>query len=347
MDRRSFLRLSTGAAGLAVASPLLAACGGSSSSKTSSSGTELAQLTYQLSWIKNFQFAGEYIADSKGYYKANGLQVNLLSGGPNVGVDAIVQAGKALVGQSSPDFTANALARGAQIKIIGANYQKSPFCIMSLGKKPINEPADLIGKKIGIQSTNEVAWGAFLKLAGIDPSKLTKVPVQFDVAPLASGQVDGFWGYSNDDVIHLQEKDVDVKAMLLADHGYKLPTATYSVRADSLTDKAKRAQIVSFLKADIKGWQDAVADPALGAKLTVDTYGKGQDLDLETQRLSAAATNQLMVTADTKAHGLMWMTPELTDAAVATLAAGGIKADKSMFTNEILEEVYQGGTMVA
>jgi ABC-type nitrate/sulfonate/bicarbonate transport system substrate-binding protein len=352
MDRRTFFRMSGGAAGLAVFAPVLAACGSSKakasagSADTAAAAKAIKSMSYQLSWIKNFQFGGEYIADSKGYFKANGLDVTLLAGGPNVAMDAIVQSGKALVAQSSPDFTANAVAKGADLKIIGANYQKSPFCIISMPDKPITTPADLIGKKIGIQSTNEVAWAAFLKLANIDASKLTKVPVQYDITPLTSGEIDGFWGYSNDDVVHLQEKGIDAKVLLLADFGYKLMTGTYTVRTDSLADPAKRAAIVAFMKADIKGWQDAVADPSLTAKLTVDTYGKGNGLALADQEKSAAATNALMVTADTTQHGLMWMTPELIDESVATLAAAGVKADKSLFTTEILEEVFKDGPKV-
>jgi len=347
LDRRSFLRLGAGVTGLAVAGPLLAACGGSSGSSSATTGSGLTTLSYQLSWIKNFQFGGEYVADSKGYFKANGLAVDLLAGGPNVAVDSVVQSRKALVGQSSPDFTANAVAKGAELTIIGANYQKSPFCIMSLPSKPITKPEDLIGKKIGIQSTNEVAWAAFLKLAGIDPSKLTKVPVQFDLTPLTSGEVDGFWGYSNDDVVHLQEKGVDAQVLLLADHGYKLMTGTYTVRTDTLKDKAKRAQVVSFLKADIKGWQDAVADPALTAKLTVDTYGKGNGLELSDQQKSAESTNSLMVSADTEAHGLMWMTDQLISDTLATLSAAGVKAGESLFDTSVLAEVFGGGTTVS
>jgi len=347
LDRRSFLRLGAGAAGLAVAGPLLAACGGSSSSGAAGSSGGLTKVSYQLSWIKNFQFGGEYVADSKGYFKANGLAVDLLAGGPNVAMDAIVQSGKALIGQSSPDFTANAVAKGAKLKIIGANYQKSPFCIMSRPDRPITTPQDLIGKKIGIQSTNEVAWAAFLKLAGIDAAKVTKVPVQFDLTPLTSGEVDGFWGYVNDDVVHLQEQGVDAQVLLLADHGYKLMTGTYTVRADTLTDKAKRAQVVSFLKGDIKGWQDAVADPGLTAKLTVGTYGKGNGLDEADQQKSAAATNELMVSADTQAHGLMWMSDQQVSDTLATLSAAGVEADEDLFDTSVLADVFGGSATVA
>ncbi|MGF7235175.1 MAG: hypothetical protein ACQSGP_09475, partial [Frankia sp.] len=69
-------------------STLLAACGSSGSSGGSggsaSAGTKsFGALNYRLSWIKNAEFAGPYIADTKGYYKAAGFSsVNLIAGGP-------------------------------------------------------------------------------------------------------------------------------------------------------------------------------------------------------------------------------------------------------------------------
>ena len=82
--------------------------------------------------------------------------------------DAVVAAGKAFVGISSPDITAAAILQGADLIIVGAQYQKNPFCIMSLATKPIHTPQDMIGKKIGVQSTNESVWKAFLKANNID-----------------------------------------------------------------------------------------------------------------------------------------------------------------------------------
>ena len=201
LDRRSFLRRGAmGGAGLALLgtggmSAFLAACG--SSSKPSSSGStgttaagtkDLGELTFQLSWIKNVEFAGEYIADTNGYYKDAGFsKVTLLSGGPTVQQDSVVQGGKALVCISAPDITSAAINQGADLVTIGAQYQKNPFAVMSLATKPINTPDDMIGKKIGVQATNEAVWNAFLKANAIDPCKITKVPVQFDPPPLVAG----------------------------------------------------------------------------------------------------------------------------------------------------------------
>src|ERR1700704_407999 len=141
-----------GGAGLALLgtggmSAFLAACG--SSSKPAATGAttttatggapkDLGELVFQLSWIKNVEFAGEYIADSKGFYKAEGFsKVTLLSGGPTVQQDSVVQGGKALVCISAPDITSAAINQGADLVTIGAQYQKNPFAVMSLKTSPI------------------------------------------------------------------------------------------------------------------------------------------------------------------------------------------------------------------
>src|SRR5882672_3874343 len=116
LDRRTFLRRGAfGAAGVALlGSPLLAACS-SDSKKTTASGSSSSAASFgsydiQLSWIKNVEFAGMYIADTKGYYLDAGFSsVNLNTGGPNVIQDAIVADGsKAFIGTSDPLITSAA-----------------------------------------------------------------------------------------------------------------------------------------------------------------------------------------------------------------------------------------------
>jgi ABC-type nitrate/sulfonate/bicarbonate transport system substrate-binding protein len=341
MNRRSFLqRAGAAGAGLALGDPL----GLSTRIWAQDTPPALGRIAYQLSWIKNFQFVGEYIADYKKYYQKCGLEVDLLAGGPGTIVDPVVVSGKALVGQSSPDFMTHAIAKGAPLKCIGTNYQKNNGCIASMAKNPLKTPQDLIGKRIGIQTINLVAWHAFLKANKIDPASLTMVPVQFDFTPLISGEVDGFFGEVNDDVVDLRQRGYDVYCLLFDDFGYKMYNGTFSVLSDSLTDKTKRAQLVAFMRAEVLGWQDAIKDPALGARLTTEVYGKGNGLDPKIEEASCIATNAFIVSADTQKHGLFWMTPPAVDQMLESLAAAGAKASADMFTNEILEEVYQGKT---
>jgi ABC-type nitrate/sulfonate/bicarbonate transport system substrate-binding protein len=357
LDRRSFLRLgAAGTAGLALAgtgglSALLAACG--SSSKSASSATTAAggssttakpnfgTLDYQLSWIKNDEFSGEYLSDSRGYYIQQGFNnVNLISGGPNVQQDAVVASGKAFVGISSPDITSPAILQGADLITIGAQYQKNPFCIMSLATKPIHTPQEMIGKKIGVQSTNESVWKSFLKANNIDPSKITEVPVQFDPTPLTTGTVDGWFSFITNEPNLLKVKGIDTVTFLLADYNYPLVSETYIVRKSSVA--SERDKVKAMLVADIKGWHDSIADPAAGPHLAVTKYGSTLGLNEAEQVLESRAQNKLVLTSDTMANGIFTITPDLLQKSINTLAIGGITitSDK-LFDLSVIEEVYK------
>jgi|HubBroStandDraft_1064217.scaffolds.fasta_scaffold53286_2 ABC-type nitrate/sulfonate/bicarbonate transport system substrate-binding protein len=336
MDRRTFLRrLGAAGAGLALGGPAFAP-------RAAAQGGALPRIAYQLGWIKNFQFAGDYIADYRGYYRRFGLEVDLLSGGPTVNVEPILMSGKALVAQSMPDFMANANAKGATIKCIAACYQRNVDAIISLAKTPLASPQEMIGRRIGIQLNNLVPWHAFLKLNRIDPARVNNVPVQYDLTPLVTGEVDGFFGEVIDDAVQLTTKGIDVHCMPFADFGYNMLTATYVATAGSLADPARREQIVAFMKGDLLGWQDSIKDPDLSARLTVEVYGKGNGLDFKRQEASCVVANGFIVSPETQKHGLFWMSPASVDETVASLAAAGVRATPDMFTNEILEEAYAG-----
>jgi ABC-type nitrate/sulfonate/bicarbonate transport system substrate-binding protein len=342
IDRRSLLRGGAGFAVLGAASALLAACGDDTTPATTSSGgtKNLGPLNYQLSWIKNVEFAGAYIADTKGYYTAAGFSsVNLMAGGPSVSQDAIVASGKALVGISSPDITAAAILKGADLVVIGAQYQKNPFCIMSLAGSPINTPQDMIGKKIGVQATNEPVWTAFLKANNLDPSKITKVPAQFDPTPLVSKEVDGWFSFFTNEPNLLKTKGVDTAVMLLNDHGYPMVSEVYVVKKATLAKE--RDKVKAVLIADIKGWTDSIADPKIGANLAATKYGKDLGLDEAEQVLESTAQNTVVQTEDTKANGLFTITDLLIDETIKTLALGGVSIGKDqLFDLSVIKEVY-------
>ncbi|HEV7523506.1 MAG TPA: ABC transporter substrate-binding protein [Acidimicrobiia bacterium] len=349
LDRRSFLRRgAVGGAGLALLgtggmSAFLAACGSSSKPAASTSTTpDLGELVFQLSWIKNVEFAGEYIADTNGYYKAAGFsKVTLLSGGPTVAQDTVVEGGKALVCISAPDITSALINQGADLVTIGAQYQKNPFAVMSLASNPINTPQDMIGKKIGVQATNESVWNAFLKANALDPTKITKVPVQFDPSPLVSKQVDGWFSFVTNEPNLLKTQGVATKTFLLADYKYPLVSETYVVKRSSLTDPTKRKKVKAMLVADIKGWQQNLKDPTIGAKLAANVYGKDQKLTVAEQILESTSENLLISTADTMANGLFTITDALMDENISTLALAKINITKAkLFDMSVLSEVY-------
>jgi ABC-type nitrate/sulfonate/bicarbonate transport system substrate-binding protein len=371
IDRRTLLRRGLQASGLVMTLPLLEACG--SSSKTNAAATSAPSATsgaaatgsaaaasssapatttaavkdfgtidYRLAWIKNVEFAGTYIADTKGYYKAEGFsKVNLIAGGPTAPpIETDVVTKKAFVGLSAPDLVAAAVKAGAKIKIIGAEYQKNPFAIMSMTKTAIKTPQDMIGKKIGVQAANESVWSAFLKANKIDPSKITKVPVQFDPLPLTTGSVDGWFSFITNEPNDLRGKGFDVTTLLLADHNYPLVSECYVVLTENITAQADK--IKAMFRAEIKGWKESAADPAEGATLAADVYGKGLGLKAAEQTLESKDQNALINNADTKKNGLFTITPELIAQNIATLKFAGfdMTADQ-LFDTSLIDAVYK------
>lgn len=317
------------AAVVAAAGLVLAACG-SSDSEGSSGGSgeagDFGKVTVQLSWIKNAEFAGEFMADSKGYYKDAGFSsANLLTG--PVAQEEIVATGKADFGLSNAVSTAAAVANSKfPLKIVGTTYQKNPFTILSLSDKgDIKTPKDLIGKKIGVQDPNLSLFKALLKANDIDEKDVTIVPNGFDVAPLEDKQIDGLVAYVTNESLLVKGHGFDTVDLPFADNG--LPFVAESVMTTDDTLKKSPEKVKAFLEAEIKGWKDACEDIEGGAKLAVDTYGKDIDPKLELEKEVAQAKAQCddLVTSDeTKANGLFTISDAAIKANIQSLKTAGI-----------------------
>ena len=314
---------------------------GATSTAVAAAAADMGKMSLRLSWIKNVEFAGSYIADSKGYYKQMGFSdVELITGGPSAQpMEIDVASGKALVGISGPDIVASAIGKGAELIIIGAQYQKNPFCVMSLASKPVKTPQEMYGKKFGLQAGNQIVWDAFVKSSGIDDSKIIKVPAQFDPAPLVNGETDTWFSFVTNEPNTLKTKGIDTYTFLLADFGYPLVSEVYFVTKETLAKK--RDVVKAFLKAEILGWRDVYSDPMAAAKITADEYGKDLGLDAAEQKLEVDAENLLIWTDATKANGIFTVADDLVKANIDTLAKAGITiAADALFDFSIINEIY-------
>jgi ABC-type nitrate/sulfonate/bicarbonate transport system substrate-binding protein len=366
IDRRTFLRRGArgvgGAAALGLAGPaLLEAC--SSSSKSSSATTaapggtattgggsattaapgSLGALNFVGPWVPDVETGGEYVAESKGFWTQQGFSsVNIIPSGPNAPAqEQVVATGKGLVAVTSLDSTAAAIQKGLPIVVIGAQYQKNPFCIMSAASNPLKTPQDMIGKKIGVQSPNDAVWAAFLKANNIDPSKVNKVVVQFDPTPLTQGQVDGWFSFITNEPIELKLKNFSTYTFLLADYNYPEAGNAYITTTDSL--KSARNKVKAAMIGDILGWKEALTNPSEAAQLAVQ---KGQGLTMQAELLQAYAQAPLIVTTDSQAHGLFYLTPDFQSANIKTLSLGGTTVTASqLFDMSLLDEIYQDASL--
>ena len=334
------------AAGAALAL-LLAACSSGADAEAgddeSGGAADHGPLTVQLSWIKNAEFAGEFFADSKGYFADAGFSSVTLNAGPGA-TESIVLSGGADFGLSNAVSVGQVVAEeDAPLKIVGTTFQKNPFTILSLQDGGnIATPEDLKGKRIGVQAgPNEALFDALLAINEIDPAEVTKVPVEYDPSPLVNGEVDGFLAYVTNESITVESEGDPVTNLLFADNG--LPFVAESVVTTDEMIANEPEKVKAFLEAEIRGWKDAVADPEEGARLAVEEYGK--DLELDLTKEIAQATIQaetLIVTDETKKNGLFTISDALIEQNLKTLAAAGIELEaEDLFDLSLLTELLE------
>jgi ABC-type nitrate/sulfonate/bicarbonate transport system substrate-binding protein len=340
--RRSAKRVGTGVAAAAALTLLLASCASDAGSASDGEDASFGDASIQLSWIKNTEFMGEFVADDAGYFTEAGFDSVDLIPGP-ASAEAGVISGNVDLGIGNAISTGTVIAEeGAPLKIIGATYQKNPFTILSLaGVGNIATLDDLAGKTIGVQASNQSLWDAFLKVNEIDPSTITVVPVEYDPTPLFNGEVDGWFAYLTNESIDAELASLDPVNLPLADNGLPFVAETFTASDDAIAND--REMLKALLVAEIKGWSDAINDPTAAATLTVDTYGSelGLTMEKETRQAEIQATD-LVVSSDTEDNGLFTITDELQEQSIDTLAAAGIEIDaETLFDMSLLAEVYE------
>jgi NitT/TauT family transport system substrate-binding protein len=291
----------------------------------------------QLSWLHSVQFAGSYIAQDRGWWSEAGLDVALLPGGPNAPVEPPVVAGTALVGVSAADYTAAAVAEGATFKILGVAMQKNPFVITSLPANPVNAPADLSGKRLGMALANMPVLQALCTLNDVDIDTIEVIPTQYSAQPLIAGEVDCLLSWETDLPVAMAIEGIDSVTMLMADHGYAIHSQTYIATEDSLANR--RADLVALMAGEVRGWEAYREDLAAAVALTLEMHPDA-GLDEATQLMQAERQVPLMFSDLTDEYGFGWWTDETVAANIETLALLGRTVTPDLWDRSILEEVH-------
>lgn len=326
------------------------ATGTSSDSSDSAESADYGDLTLQYSWIKNEEFAGEYYADSEGYYTDAGFSKVTAVAGPSTGVAELIEGSADVALSDSASVGAAIAEQDAPLKMIGATFQKNPFTILSLTDGGnITTPEDLVGKKIGVQASNENVFNALLNANGISPDDVTIVPVEFDPTPLIDGTVDGFMAYLTNEAITVGAEN-DVTNLAYAENGVPYVAETFSVTDEYLADN--RDKLKAFLTAEIKGWTDVFQeDPADTVALVETYYNAGADAgDINadfgplpaTTGDSLAAEMELISTPETEENGLFTISDDLKAETIASLSAAGWDvSEDDLFDTSIIDEIYE------
>jgi NitT/TauT family transport system substrate-binding protein len=209
--------------------------------------------------------------------------------------------------------------------------------IASLPANPVNVPADLAGKRLGMALANMPVLQALCTLNGVDINAIEVIPTQYSAQPLIAGEVDGLLCWETDLPVAMAIRGIESVTMLMADHGYAVHSQTYIATDDSLA--SRRAELVALMKGEVRGWNAYREDTAAAAALTMELYPDA-GLDLPTQELQAERQVPLMFSELTDRFGFGWWTDETVAANIETLALLGRTVTPDLWDRSILEEVH-------
>ncbi len=215
----------------------------------------LDQVSLQLKWKHQFQFAGYYAAVEKGFYRENGLEVEIREGGPSVNAGATVAAGGADFGICTTSVLLDSTQR-ANTVILAVIFQHSAAIILTSNRAGIHTVSELKGHRLMDRPGND-DLAAMLKHEGVDYAALPRVAHDGNPRDLLNGTADAMVAYSTNEPYALEKLGTPYlifspRAFGLDFYGDNLCTS----RAEAVKH-AERAH--AFRAASVKGWQYALA----------------------------------------------------------------------------------------
>lgn len=300
-------------------------------------------VTLQLKWVTQAQFAGYYVALEKGLYEAEDLNVTIKPGGPDVAPVQVLLGGGADV---MVDWMPSALAareNGAPVVNIAQPFKSSGMMLTCLKESGITVPEDFAGNTLGVWFYgNEYPFLSWMGKLGIatDGSEggVTVLKQGFNVDPLLQKQAacistmtyNEYWqvvdaGISPDELVTFKYEDQGVAT--LEDGLYVLE--------DSLADDAFKAKMARFVKASMAGWTWAAEHPEEAADIVLEYDETGAQTEKHQIRMMGEVAK--LIEGSTGALDVADY-----DRTVASLLSGGsdpviTKAPTGAYTTEITD----------
>ncbi len=240
-------------------------------------------VTLQLKWVTQAQFAGYYVALEQGFYEAEGLNVTINPGGPDIAPPQVLAGGGADVIVEWMPAALAAREAGLPLVNIAQPYKRSGMMLTCRNDSGVTSTDDFKGQTLGVWFFgNEYPFLTFMAKLGIPtdggPDGVTVLKQGFNVDPLLQNQAacistmtyNEYWqvidaGLSPDDLTVFKYEDMGVST--LEDGLY--------VHEDKLADPAFVDKMARFVRASMQGWQWAVENPEDAAMIVLEYDATG------------------------------------------------------------------------
>ncbi len=267
---------------------VLAACGGTSASNDtgSSTTTSLKNVSIGLGYIPNIQFAPFYVAQSKGYYKAAGLNVTFHHGFVNDVIGSMV-LGHDNFAFATGDEELVARSKNLPVVNVATIYQRYPVSLIVPANSPIHTLADLKGHTIGEPApygATHIGLLALLYQAHLSLSDVHITEIGFtQVTALLTHKFDAVVGYSNNEPIQLSSHGLQVRTFDVSD--YQPLISNGIITTESILHNQPDV-VRDFVQATIKGLKEVIANPKEAVQIS-QSYVQGMDITNATSVLEA------------------------------------------------------------
>ena len=250
-------------------------------------------LTLQLKWVTQAQFAGYYVAKDMGFYEEEGLNVTIKPGGPDIApVQVLVGGGADVIIDWMPSALA-AREKGVPLVNIAQPFKSSGMMLTCRADSGIKTPADFPGHTLGVWFFgNEYPFLSWMSKLGIStdggPNGVEVLKQGFNVDPILQKQADcvstmtynEYWqiidaGLTPDDLVTFKYEDEGVAT--LEDGLYVLE--------DRLNDAAFSDEMVRFVRASMKGWKWAEEHPNEAADIVLENDETGAQTEKHQRRM--------------------------------------------------------------
>lgn len=252
---------------------LLCSCGNkqSRSAATEKDGGQLPKVSLRQEWFPNSNYCGAVFAKEK-FAKENGIELEIVQGAENVDPIKMVISGQNDFGDVGADMVIKAIAKGADLVIVGVVNVNSPTCFISKKEKNIKTPLDFVNRTIGILSgTNtEYIYKALVNELNIDRKRLKEIDIPFDLGTFILDKYDVRPAFVYDEPVSLDLQKIEYNIIKPKDYGISFLGTVYFTTRKMVVERPKEVQ--AFVNSIADGWKATVRYPHEAIELLEKEY---------------------------------------------------------------------------
>jgi NitT/TauT family transport system substrate-binding protein len=230
----------------------------------------LENLTVRFTWKLKGEYAPLYVALDKGYYKAEGLDVQLAEGNGAQNVLKALAAGVEKFGYGPAVAAAQAVSQGLPVKVVALYQTSAPMGVIAFPDIPLKDPKDLEGKRLAVSvgETFGDMIGPFTRVNNVDLNKIQLIQMDASARTMQflTHKVDVMSVYLSNELPQIEKRaGVRFNVIKVTDFGLKVLGSSMYV-SEAFAEKNPET-VRKLLRATAKGYRDAMADPKEAAKI--------------------------------------------------------------------------------